>query len=446
MSKPSNSDRSILNVLIVNQYATIPRMGGVTRHHGLAKHMVSHGVRSLVIAGTTSLRRSGAGRNSPRPGPTKECVEGVSYVWLPTRQYASNGVQRIFSMSLFAVDVVRYGSRLSSADPDRPDIVLGSSPHLFAALAAYIVSRRLGVPFVLEVRDLWPKSLTHLLGLSGNHPLVLLLGAIERYLYRRSDVIIGVLQGVRAHVRREAPGAAGVHWIPNGVETQGLPATRLPPASNDFRIVYTGAHGPPNALQLAVLAAQILQDVETRKGGRYRFLFVGDGVEKQELTALTARLALDNVSFLDRVPKNEVFGILSSGDALLITAQKTNLYDDGMSLNKLFDYFAAGRPVLMGLETPYDPVHENRAGICFSAGDANALVAAVLALDSTTDLERSSMGQRGRDFALKHHSYASLAGQLSEVLTTALADYSTRSDCCSDARSPRARSNLDDEA
>lgn len=400
---------------IINQYAVTAAMGGATRHHAMSKYLPDHGVTTTIIAGTPSRLDGDHAVHASFRGPTTD--EGVTYFWIPTLAYATNGARRILSMLKFAADVLRlFLVRPERRGVRRPDAVLGSSPHLFAAAAGWLLSRRYRVPFILEVRDLWPKSLTKILGMSPRNPLVVVLGLLERFLYRNSEGIAGLLEGMPTHVSEVASGAVEPFWLPNGADLEDFPPAPPVPVHDDFVVAYAGAHGVPNALHIAVDAARTLASRTSANGGRYRFVFVGEGVEKRALQDRAAGLGVNNVEFLPRVSRAEVFPILAAADALLITALDTDLYEDGISLNKSFDYFAAGRPILMGLDTPYDPVRSSKSGISFAPEDVDALVEAVTTLDHLSLEARQRMGHNGREHVERNHRYSVLAARLADVV------------------------------
>src|SRR5690606_8761321 len=134
--------------------------------------------------------------------------------------------------------------RVGMSRGELPDVVMGSSPHLFGALAAERVARHLGVPFILEVRDLWPQSLIDLGGLPNNNPLVVVLALIERYLYRRADRIVTVLRTAVRHRGANGGRLEEVAGLPNGVDLGSVPEVKsVTPASGLFTVMYAGTHG-----------------------------------------------------------------------------------------------------------------------------------------------------------------------------------------------------------
>ncbi len=417
---------------IVNQYAARFPGAGLTRHHFLADAIRTHGVTTTIIAEDPALR------GHPDHAPRVQDAAGVRFVWLRTRRYSGNGVGRVVNMLGFVGSAVRWGWDPARHDQQPPDVVVGSSPQLFAALGGWILARRHRVPFVLEIRDLWPESLIAILGLSRRHPLVLALAAVEKFLYRRSDEIIGVLEGVADYVRmRAGRRAASITWIPNGVPLDALPAPGPPAAGGDaFRVVYAGAHGPPNGLRILLDAARLLKGEAPPSessgtgspvaGLPIRIDLYGDGVSKRELIDYARASGLHSVHFHAPVARTEVFRILAGADAVVAVLPALYLYRFGFSLNKLFDYFAAARPVVLAADAPGDPVARAGAGISVTAKDPADLAAALRAMAATPLDERAAMGRRGREYAAAHHDMAVLGARFASVLRRAVLNHPRR--------------------
>ena len=397
-----------MKVWIVNQYALPPSASGGTRHYSLARALRERGTEVEIFCSTRNYL---TGAPIAEAG-TRDCA-GVTFTFVDTGGARAVGRRagRLATMLGFA----RGFRSVARGRPDGPDVIVGSTPSPIGAWNAAREARRRRVPFLLEVRDLWPRTLLDVGGLPRWHPAVWLFAVLERALYRRADRIVTLLPLAERHIRAVYPGAAPVTWIPNGVDLRLVPPGTPSPARADgaFTVLYAGAHGPANALDAVLDAASVL---ERRQPGRFRFLFLGDGHDKPRLQARAAAEGLQHVRFHDPVPKAEIYDHMSRADALVVNMKRGNLYRFGISFNKLYDYLAVGRPVVSGTDAANDPVAEAGAGITVPANDAEALAAALERLAAASPAERAAMGARGRAFVAEHHDIERLAARFDEVL------------------------------
>jgi glycosyltransferase involved in cell wall biosynthesis len=400
-----------VKVWIVNQYALPPSASGGTRHYSLARALQARGVEVEIFCSTRNYL---TGKPITDPG-TRDCA-GVSFTFIDAGRAPAVGRRtgRLAGMLGFARGFRRVvRRRIGDAQ-----VILGSTPSPIGAWAASAEARRRRVPFVLEVRDLWPRTLLDVGRLPRWHPAVRLFGAMERELYRRADRIVTLLPLAERHIRTVFPDAAPITWIPNGVDLRLVPPAAEPRFETDggFIVLYAGAHGPANALDAVLDAAGRLQ---RRRPGGFRFVLVGDGHDKPRLQARAEAERLDSVDFLDPVPKAEVYGLMAAADALIVNMNRGNLYRFGISFNKLYDYLAVGRPIVSGTDAANDPVAEADAGVTVPANDPDALATALERLSAAPSAERAAMGARGRAFVEAHHDIERLAAQFEDVLRAA---------------------------
>lgn len=408
-----------MNIWIFNQYAHPPDLPGGTRHYDLGKELVKKGHKVTIIA--TSFHHYLHRETRLKPGEKwkVEETDSIKFVWLRTPPYYRNDWRRAKNMVIFMLRAWRLGIRLPRLVPEveKPDVVIGSSAHLLTPLAAYLVARHFRVPFVMEVRDLWPQVIIDMGELSAGHPLVKALQALERFLYRRAERIIVLGPQMGEYISARGVGRERIVWIPNGVDLSHLDcAARLEVRHEGFWVVYLGAHGQANALDTLIEAAKVIQD---RGLDEIRFILVGDGPEKPRLMARARELGLGNVEFRDPVPKSEVPRTLHEADVLVITVQPA-FFTYGGSLNKLSDYLATRKPLIFSGKAKYNPVEEACCGLTIPPRDPEALAEAVIKLYQMPKEEREAMGRRGREYVEKHHDIRKLAARLEEVLQEVL--------------------------
>lgn len=404
-----------MRLWIVNHYTGVPGRPGGTRHYSLARELVQRGHQVVLIASSFAHMQREEAVLRPGEAYKREQIDGVTFLWLRTPPYAGNSIARVWNMLCFAWAVWRM-TGLKGLPP--PDLILGSSPHLFGALAAQRLAASLRVPFLLEVRDLWPQTFVDLGAYPRWHPFLLGLEAIERFLYRRAERIISLLPLAAAHLEAKGARPSKICWLPNGVDFAAAGWPVPPGGGAPYTLMYAGAHGLANDLSTLLEAAALLE--ERGCADRIRIRLVGDGPDKPALEQQARKRGLRILQFEPPVPKAQVFPVLQQADGFVLLLKHSPLYRWGSSPNKLFDYLAAGRPVLVCGAGPYDPVAEAGAGISVPASDPGALAGAILRLAEMPLSERSAMGERGRSYAETRHSFTVLADRLEALLLECL--------------------------
>lgn len=379
-----------MKILLINHYALPPSQPGGTRHHALARALQALGHQPTIIASAFDhLTRTS--RLEPGEAIRTERHGGVPFVWLRTPAYrGSGGAARLWSMLAFARAVRQH--RVA----ERPDVIVGSSPHLFGAQAGLRLARRLGVPFVLEVRDVWPQSLVEVMGVPRWHPVVWAMARIERELYRGADHIITLLPGIAPRVAERGGDPRAITWVSNGIDLSLVPPLEEAQCRDRFTFMYAGSHGRTNALDVLLDAAALLRSRPRPR--RLDLVLLGTGPEKARLQARARDEGLDEVRFLPPVPKLEVYRTLAQADAFWVSAQASDLWRLGISFNKLYDYMAMARPTVIGMDCPSNPIAAAGCGITVRPGDAAAMAEGMERLLALEEPERQALGRRGRAY------------------------------------------------
>lgn len=402
-----------MNLWIFNHYAITPDLPGGTRHFDLARELVRRGHRVTIFASSFHhyLRREMKLASGERW--KAECVEGVTFVWLKTwPAYQRNDWRRVLNMISFMLRVWRLGRRLPKLVPEigKPDVVIGSSVHLLAVLAAYRVARYHRAKFLMEVRDLWPEMIIDMGRISKRHSLTKLLQGLERFLYRRADRIITLWPYAHEYIVTCGVPLQKIAWIPNGVDLSRFNSiSQAKKQNNKFKIMYLGAHGEANALDVLLQAAKIIHDQDYKD---IRLILIGDGPKKPRLIELAKELDLGNVKFREPVQKTDVPKILREADAFIFNLVKAETFKYGISPNKLFDCLAAGKPIIFSVEARNNPIEEAHCGLSVPPQAPQALAEAIVKLYQMAKKEREAMGRRGREYVEKHHAIPVLAEKL----------------------------------
>lgn len=428
-------DRDKSKVWIINQYAITPDLPGGTRHYDLGCELVKRGYVVRIFASDVNLALR---RHTRLDGSELFCdeeVNGVIFTWVSAAEYQQNDWRRVLNMLTFTANVFRVGLRCG----ERPIAIIGSSPHPFAALAAWFLCKRKRSRFILELRDLWPQALIDMGGMREGSLVVRCLRLLETFLYKVADTIIILATGSRKYLLERGVCFDKIAYIPNGVHLANFCLPDLPSDLDNhlsksahcetvadyaiseirrefgferFTVVYTGAHGPANALGTVLRAADILRDRV-----KIDFVLVGDGPSKGYLIREAKRLHLNNLRFMDPIPKGQIPRLLAAADATLISLRAVEAFSYGVSPNKLFDYMAAAKPVICAIPgNMAQLVQDNGAGLAVEPENPQALADAVITAVKMTDYDRATMGQSGRRLVEKEFARERLALRLISIL------------------------------
>ncbi len=318
-------------------------------------------------------------------------------------------VKRILDYQSFMVTATLMALFVRGAD-----VVVGTSPQFFTVCAAYAVSRLKRIPFVFELRDLWPESIKAV-GAMQDSAALRWLEKLEMFLYRKAAAIVTL-----THSFRDKLIGRGIDGDKIKVVTNGVDISRFQPRPKDavlereqglegkFVAGYIGTHGLAHALETLLEAAARLK---SRPGGeRFHFLLLGDGARKPALVAQARKMGLDNMTFVDSVPKDEVVRYWSLLDVSVIHLKKTPLFTTVIP-SKMFECMGMGLPVLHGVAGESAGIVEKEGtGIVFEPENVEALCAALERLAADADLfgrlRQNSLA------AARRYDRTTLAGQM----------------------------------
>lgn len=406
------SDRT---VWIINHYAQSPAGSGSTRHYDLARQLRELGWTTWIVAASVELNTQKQ-RLENHEHARSDAVGGINFRWLRTPGYQGNGVGRIINMLAFSWKLLL---RKSTADLVPPALVIGSTVHPLAAASGALLARRYRAPFIFEVRDIWPETLIALGHTRRQSPVSVLLGMLERWLCRQACRVVSVLPGYGDYVRDNNIPAPEVVHIPNGVNLDNIGEPRAYRKREPFRITYLGAHGTANDLQTLVQAMEIIE--LTHRVASIECHLIGAGPMKQALTDYCAERGMKQVVFHPPVDKNAIAATASGTQAFVLCGRKLpSLYKYGISMNKIPDYMAMGRPVIIAIESVNNPVIEADAGICVAPEDPEELAGAIMKMAQLSEADLRAMGLRGRRYVEQEHDMKLLAKRLADVMEQCL--------------------------
>src|SRR5262245_17423127 len=397
-----------------------PEMGAPSaRTYEHARHWASLGHHVTVITGFPN-HPTGVIRPEYRGYLVKrECVEGIDLLRTWVYCTANKGFfKRVLNFLSFFFSSLILGSLMTS----RPDVVVGTSPQFFCAIAAYLLSCVKRVPFVFEVRDIWPQSAVEL-GALKNPLIIKALEAIELHLYRRAQLIIVVAESTKPYLLNKGIAGEKIICIPNGIDADyfELPGGEAPEkllAKLDLRgrfiVSYIGTHGMSHGLDVVLHAARQLQ-----VDSAVHFLFVGEGAEKENLKRLASELSLSNVTFIHEQPRDGLPAYYRASDVSLVPLRRLPVFKKVLP-SKLFELMGAGCPIICSVEgEAADLVTRAGAGLCIEAENRESLIAAISSLRAAPGLRRQ-LGLNGQRFAKTHYLRSALAENYLSSLSTIL--------------------------
>ena len=270
---------------------------------------------------------------------------------------------------------------------------------------------------------MWPQTAVDMGAMKKNSLPAKLLYAWEKFMYNKAEKIIVLLPYAKDYVASRGINPEKVFWLPNGVNLERFDhpapleevlevAEVFEQYRDKFKVVYTGAHGPANGLEVIIHAASIFQD---RNLGIHFFL-IGDGPDKDRLISVAKEKRLNNVSFLPPVPKALVPSILEKADLLVHTIKKMEVLQYGMSPNKMYDYLASAKPIVTSIEAKNNPVEEANAGIAVEPENPEALAEAIVKIYELPEEKRIELGENGRQYVEQFYNIKNLATNLESLL------------------------------
>lgn len=404
-----------MNIWLINHYAVPPQYYPLARQTYFAKHLMEMG-HSVTVISASSVHNSNPPKNLITDGaPYREEVDdGVHHVYIRCCDCTGNGLKRIYNMCEFAWKLPGVCRRLPKPDA----IVATSMPPMSCAMGVHL-GRKWGCKTVAEIADLWPESIVAY-GIAGaKNPAVIALRRLEKWIYKKADAVVFTMEGAYDYIieqgwEMDIP-REKVHYINNGVDLEQFDYNKAHYTVDDadlddpdtFKVVYAGSIRRVNNLGLLLDAAKQIKDP------RVKFLIWGDGDEKEALEKRTADEQITNVVFKGKVEKKYVPSIVSRANANFIHGDDNALFRYGISPNKLFDYFAAGKPVLMDMQAKYNPAERFSCGLMSHSEEAFAANVRCLSELSAQDYLQMCENSRA---AAKAYDFRQLTQKLLAVI------------------------------
>lgn len=394
-----------MRILLIHQAFCGPNDPGGTRHYEIAKELVALGHEITIVTSQYNYLTGGVKAEHSYPS-------GFHIRFAPALSgLHGNYFTRVCSFLSFAVSSFFVALRAGSQD-----VVLGTSPPLFQAVTASIIAAVRRCPFVLEVRDLWPEFAIAL-GVLRNSLLVRVTRLVEKMLYNAAASIIVNSPAFETYLQARGVAKFKITIVPNGADVSmfqperfGESFRRAHGLIDDFVVIYAGALGLANGVEILLEAANRLRDQIGIK-----FVIVGSGKHETQLRRQAKAMKLPNLLFVTAQPKEQMPEVLAAADVCVATLAPAPALQVTFP-NKVFDYMAAGRPTVLAVKGPIQEVIENcGGGLCVAPGDGEALGQAILHLRNSSSL-CAEMGAKARSHVEQNFSRTHQAQRFVEIL------------------------------
>lgn len=400
------------NIWLINHYATNMFESGGGRHLYFSKYLRKKGYCPVIICSSFLHKGTENYIKDNKKYVIKE-LNSIPFVFIRTNGYEGNGIPRIRNMIAFYNGVMRQGREIAH-ELGNPDAIVGSSVHPLSCLAGIKLGRKFKCKVISEIRDLWPETLIMFGRIKENSFLSKMLYSGEKWIYKKSDEIIFTMEGGEQYIKdqkwEKTINLNKVHYINNGVCLEEFDKNTKEQAFKDceldndsFKFIYTGTIAKANGVDRLVEAMGMIQN---NYGSKIQLLIFGDGEELEKLDSICKKEKIGNVFFKGRIPKAKIPYVLSKGNILVVNyakeifKNKHNALRYGGSHNKLFEYLAAGKPILYTQPGSYNLVEKYQCGLVLNGdGRAETLKDAILSMYSLKPNEYEKMGENARKAA-----------------------------------------------
>ncbi len=389
-----------MRILFFCQYFS-PEMGApAARTHEHARRWVARGHEVTVLCGLPNHPYGIVPDAYRGRWLYRENIDGINVLRCWFFVAPNTGVfKRCVSFLSFMMSSIFFGITATK----KCDVVIGTTPQMLCALGGYVVSRFKRRPFILEVRDLWPKHIIDL-GTITNPLIIRGLKRLEIFLYRRSKAIIAVAEASRKHIEDHGVPTEKLFTITNGIdETFFVPKPKNGLRvkfgwSEKFVVLYIGTHGLSQGLETILDTAALLADE-----ARYHFVFVGSGAEWESLYDEAEARGLVNTAFLPYQEKATMPDFYAAADACLVPLKKRDVFRYNIP-SKMFEIMACARPMILGATGQAQQVlEEARAGIAVDPENPKSYRDAIVRLAEHPD-EAATFGKNARAHVVAHYT------------------------------------------
>lgn len=413
-----------MKIWILNHYASDMFFSEGGRHYYFAKYLKKMKHEPVVFC-ANSKHNDNEKVYFEFKGIWEEKINeatSVPYIFVKARSYGDNGKKRIQNMIDFYLNVIRSGKEYARKS-GKPEMIIASSVHPLTMLAGIKLAKYYGIKCICEVRDLWPESIvTYMKRFRRDNPIIKALYKGEKYIYKHADAIIFTMEGGYDYICEQGWNIqiprSKVYHINNGIDLEQFDFNKKNYRISDadledksiFKVVYTGSIRKVNNLGSLLEIAKMIENPQIK------FLIWGDGDELEELKDKVRHENISNVTFKGRVDKKYIPFITSCADLNIVHNNESPLFRYGISFNKLFDYLAAGKPIICDFYARYNPVIDWCAGEYYKSTDIHQIAKGIEHFAKMPHEKLEGFCVAARE-AAKYYDFKNLTNELLKIIS-----------------------------
>ncbi|WP_026394786.1 glycosyltransferase family 4 protein [Acetobacterium malicum] len=376
-------------VWIWNHYATNMYQDRAGRHYSFAENLLKRGYNPIIFCASTN-HFSNENIEIMNKKYRVDTIDEITFVIVKTPDYVGNAKKRLYNMLTFYKNLFPVAKEYAQIN-GKPDLILASSVHPLTLIAGIQMAKKFKVPCICEVRDLWPESIVAYGGLKRTSFIAKALYRGEKWIYERADKLIFTMEGGSDYIIEQGwnkeQGSSidlqKVYHINNGVDLDAFKENEKVYKFEDqdldnektFKVIYTGSIRLVNNVKTIVNAAQV---VKNESPNAIIFLIYGDGSDRKNLEDFCKENNINNVVFKGYVNKNRIPYVLSKSNLNIIHFEDNQIKKYGASLNKMFEYFASGKPTVSDCEFGYDLIKRYNCGMVVDHADPEQLAKTII--------------------------------------------------------------------
>lgn len=392
-------------VWYISKYVSPPSKSGVgSRGFHIIEEMKFQGVETLIIT-------SDSNHLIEPPKLTKRYYQennnGINILWIKTYKF---NIAKSFKRMISWLDFEFKLFLLNKKKLPKPDAIIVSSLSLFTIVNGFLLKKKYKCKLIFEIRDIWPLTIVEEGGYSEKNVLVKCLAFLEKWGYKKADLIVGTMPNLGQHVENVLGYTKKTVCIPMGYNESSVRSQQAIPQEyiennfpkDKFIVAHAGTIGITNALDTFFECAESMVDFPN-----VHFLMIGDGALKNYYQEKYATLT--NLTFAPKVSKYEVQSVLSHCNLLFFSVHKSKVWEYGQSLNKIIDYMFSGKPVVASYTGYQSMINEAECGIFVPANDVQALKKEIVRFSEMPEAMLTQMGINGHQWIIKNRHYKVLA-------------------------------------